>query len=44
MIYEQTSTEKKTLKWYEQSGHIITLDQEREQVHEEVYEFLEGLK
>lgn len=44
IIYEQTSAEQKTLTWYEQSGHIITLDQEREQVYEEVYKFLEQLK
>ena len=33
----------KELKWYEKSGHVITLDKEKEQLHQDVYSFLEQL-
>jgi len=42
-IYQNVSTAAKQLKWYEQSGHIITLDKEREQVYEDVGIFLHSL-
>ncbi|MBP2078407.1 esterase/lipase [Oceanobacillus polygoni] len=43
IIYQQVKTETKQLKWYEQSGHIITLGEEREQVCEDVCAFLDSL-
>lgn len=43
IIYNEVESDKKDLKWYEESGHVITLDKEREQLHEDVYTFLEGL-
>jgi carboxylesterase len=43
IIYNHVNTEEKQLKWYEQSGHIITLDKERETVYEDVYTFLDSL-
>ena len=33
----------KEIKWYEESGHVITLDKERDQLHEDIYAFLEKL-
>ncbi|RST77591.1 alpha/beta fold hydrolase [Siminovitchia acidinfaciens] len=42
-IYEQAESIEKNLKWYEHSGHVITLDAEKEQLHEDVLHFLEGL-
>jgi len=42
-IYEQTKSDKKEIKWYEHSGHVITLDKEKEQVYEDIYQFLENL-
>lgn len=42
-IYEGVQTEKKKIKWYEQSTHVITLGKEKDQLHEDVYQFLEGL-
>ncbi|PRO65693.1 alpha/beta hydrolase [Alkalicoccus urumqiensis] len=42
-IYNAVETENKQLKWYEESGHVITLDKERDQLHEDIYAFLEGL-
>ncbi|PWA13243.1 carboxylesterase [Pueribacillus theae] len=43
MIYDNVGSERKELKWYEQSGHVITLDKEREQVYEDIGEFLDSL-
>ncbi|MGD6794310.1 alpha/beta hydrolase [Metabacillus indicus] len=43
IIYNEVETDNKKIKWYEESGHVITLDKEREQLHADVYEFLEGL-
>src|SRR5699024_3861222 len=42
-IYENVQSHTKEIKWYEESGHVITLDQEREQLHEDIYAFLESL-
>ncbi|AST93235.1 MULTISPECIES: alpha/beta hydrolase [Sutcliffiella] len=43
IIYNAVEADNKKIKWYEESGHVITLDKEREQLHEDVYEFLESL-
>ncbi|MGM9929100.1 MAG: alpha/beta hydrolase [Bacillus sp. (in: firmicutes)] len=43
IIYNNVSTDQKELKWYEKSGHVITLDQEKAQLHQDVYHFLERL-
>lgn len=43
IIYNGIESDMKELKWYEESGHVITLDKERDQLHEDVYEFLEKL-
>jgi carboxylesterase len=43
IIYNGVESHLKDLKWYEQSGHVITLDKEREQLHQDVYAFLEKL-
>lgn len=42
-IYEHVEATQKDIKWYENSGHVITLDKEREQLHEDVLAFLETL-
>ncbi|MFS0674259.1 alpha/beta hydrolase [Ornithinibacillus sp. 179-J 7C1 HS] len=42
-IYENVEAERKELKWYENSGHVITVDKEKEQLHEDIYQFLETL-
>lgn len=42
-IYNNVSSVKKELAWYEKSGHAITFGPEREQLHEDIYQFLEGL-
>lgn len=42
-IYDHIQAEQKELKWYEQSGHVITLGPEKDQLHEDIYQFLETL-
>ncbi|UAL51913.1 alpha/beta hydrolase [Metabacillus dongyingensis] len=43
IIYNEVESNNKYLKWYEESGHVITLDKERDQLHADVHEFLESL-
>lgn len=42
-IYEEAQSNMKEIKWYEQSGHVITLGREKDQLHEDIYQFLEKL-
>ena len=42
-IYEQLASDDKSIKWYEESGHVITLDKERDILFEDIYAFLETL-
>lgn len=42
-IYENVEADEKNLKWYEESGHVITLDKEKDQLFEDIYQFLETL-
>lgn len=42
-IYDHVETDEKTIKWYEESGHVVTLDKERDALHEDIYQFLESL-
>ena len=41
-IYNNAASTDKKVVWLERSGHIITLDYDRERVFEEVYRFIEG--
>ncbi len=43
IIHDEVEAHKKKLKWYEESGHAITLDKQRDEVEQDVYEFLEEL-
>jgi carboxylesterase len=43
IIYGKIESIIKEIKWYEESSHVITLDNERGQLHEDVYAFLEKL-
>lgn len=43
IIYNEIESLEKYIKWYENSRHVITLDQEKDQLHEDIYRFLEGL-
>lgn len=42
-IYNGVESPIKLIKWYEESGHVITLDKEKEQLHDDIYTFLESL-
>ena len=42
-IYDHVEADHKYIKWYEESGHVITLDKEKEQLYEDIYQFLESL-
>ena len=42
-IYKQAESMEKKLNWYEKSGHVITLGSEKEQLHEDILNFLESL-
>jgi carboxylesterase len=43
-IYEHISSENRSLSWYENSCHIITLDKERGKLFHEVEEFITRIK
>jgi len=43
IIYNEVESDNKQIKWYEESSHVITLGKEKEQLHEDVYQFLEAL-
>ncbi|MFA1819152.1 alpha/beta hydrolase [Virgibacillus oceani] len=43
-IYDHVEADHKTIRWYEGAGHVITLSKEKDQLHEDIYEFLEGLE
>ena len=42
-IYEEAQSNIKQIKWYDNSSHVITLDKEKDQLHEDIFEFLEKL-
>lgn len=43
VIYDGVSSIIRRKKWYENSPHVITLGPEKEEMHEDIYEFLETL-
>ena len=43
-ILDTVKTDDKEIIWYENSGHIITLDKERDKVYEDVYNFLNHIE
>ncbi|QBP40504.1 alpha/beta hydrolase [Paenisporosarcina antarctica] len=44
IIYDEAESFEKEIKWYEKSGHVITLDLEKEQLHEDILGFLQSLE
>lgn len=42
-IFDNVESDMKDIKWYEESSHVITMDKEKEQLHEDIYDFLEKL-
>lgn len=43
IIYNESESDDKAIRWYANSGHVITIDKEKELVFEDVYQFLESL-
>lgn len=43
IIYENVQADEKYIKWYEHSGHVITHDREKDQLHEDIFQFLENV-
>ncbi|TCP24851.1 carboxylesterase [Scopulibacillus darangshiensis] len=43
IIYNEVESDDKDIKWYEHSTHVITLGDEKEQLHKDIYSFLEEL-
>lgn len=43
IIYNRVESDDKHIKWYEDSKHVITLGNDKEQLHEDIYHFLESL-
>ncbi|AVL76478.1 MULTISPECIES: alpha/beta hydrolase [Staphylococcus] len=43
IIYNDSESDDKEIKWYANSGHVITIDKEKEKVFEDIYQFLESL-
>lgn len=43
MIYEGVESLEKTIKWYDDAVHVITLSPAKEQLHKDVYTFLQSL-
>lgn len=44
IVYNEVQSDKKKLKWYENSTHVITLGQEKDMLHEDVLAFLNELE
>lgn len=42
-IHDFTEADHKQIKWYENSAHVITLSNEKDLLHEDIYSFLESL-
>lgn len=43
IIYENVESIQKELIWFEHSSHVITLDKEKNKLHQDIYRFLENL-
>ncbi|MBN8210057.1 carboxylesterase [Bacillus sp. NTK071] len=43
IIHDTIEADEKSLKWYENSTHVITLGKEKEQLHKDVHAFLDEL-
>lgn len=43
-IFENVESDEKSIKWYENSTHVITLGDEKEELYEDIYQFLESLQ
>lgn len=42
-IYDHVESDDKQIKWYDDGSHVITLSHAKEQLHEDIYQFLQSL-
>lgn len=42
-IFDTVESNEKSMKWYEQSHHVITLDKERKELQQDILDFLQAL-
>ncbi|WP_427871290.1 alpha/beta hydrolase [Listeria aquatica] len=42
-IYDEVQSNEKHIKYYENSGHVITIDKERKILQDDILQFLDGL-
>lgn len=41
VIFNRTGTEEKEIKWYDKGGHVLTIDESKEELFEDIYNFIE---
>lgn len=41
VIYNRAGTEEKEIKWYDKGGHVLTIDESKEELFEDIYNFIE---
>ena len=44
ILFEGVESTEKQLKWFKESGHVITHGPKKEQLHEDILMFLNGLE
>lgn len=43
IIFETSGTDEKIIKWYDNGGHVLTIDESKEELFEDIYSFMEQL-
>lgn len=41
VIYNGAGTDEKEIKWYDKGGHVLTIDESKEELFEDIYNFIE---
>ncbi|CDZ99096.1 Carboxylesterase [Jeotgalicoccus saudimassiliensis] len=41
VIYDGAGTDEKVIKWYDKGGHVLTIDESKEELFEDIYNFIE---
>lgn len=42
VIFEHAGTGDKKIKWYDKGGHVLTIDESKEELFEDIYKFIEA--
>lgn len=43
IIFNESGTDEKVIKWYNDGGHVLTIDNSKEELFEDIYSFMEQL-